>query len=143
VAAVEFAFLCPLILGLLVGIWEVGRMIEVEQIVSNAAREGGRQASTGSLTNAQVKQVVLQYLQVAGIPTTNAVVTVTDLTTNVDVSQAAYLDRIQVTVSVPYSDVQWSFLALVTNPSTQLYAQVTWITMVDAAYPTPPEPPVG
>ena len=71
VAAVEFAMILPVILTLLLGIWEVGRMIEIQQILYNAAREGGRQASTGQLTDAQVQTVVIQYLQTAGLPTTH------------------------------------------------------------------------
>ncbi len=47
VAAVELALLLPLILLLLMGLWEIGRAIDVQQLMSNAAREGGRQASTG------------------------------------------------------------------------------------------------
>src|SRR5262249_8726464 len=70
-AAVELALVLPLIIILLTGIWEVGRMVEVQQILSNAAREGARQASTGQITNADVEQVVVQYLNVAGIPTAN------------------------------------------------------------------------
>ena len=41
--AVCLLFLVPLLLGL----WEVGRLVEVEQFLNNAVREGGRQASTG------------------------------------------------------------------------------------------------
>ena len=49
VAAVEAALLLPLALLLMLGTWEVGRMVEVSQILNNAAREGGRSASTGSV----------------------------------------------------------------------------------------------
>lgn len=42
VAAVEAAVLLPLALMLMLGTWEVGRMVEVGQILNNAAREGGR-----------------------------------------------------------------------------------------------------
>src|SRR5437667_1399294 len=88
VAAVEFAVLIPFILTLLLGIWEVGRMIEVQQTVNNAAREAARQATTGQFTNTQIQQVAIQCLNVAGIPTGNAVVTVSDLTNPpLDVSQ--------------------------------------------------------
>ena len=143
-AIAEFAILMPIILALLVGIWEVGRMIEVQQMLSNAAREGGRQASTGQFTNTQIQQVVTQYLQVAGLPTGTVTVTVQDLTNaSLDVSAANYLDRLQVTVTIRFQDVRWSLLSLVTDSSTTLTAQTIWITMVDKPYPIPPEPPVG
>ncbi len=38
-AAVEMALLAPLMTTLLLGIWEVARMVEVQQLVNNAARE--------------------------------------------------------------------------------------------------------
>ena len=67
-AAVEAAVLLPLALMLMLGTWEVGRMVEVSQILNNAAREGGRSASTGQNTNSQVQQTVLNYLTNAGLP---------------------------------------------------------------------------
>jgi Flp pilus assembly protein TadG len=62
VAAVEFAFVLPFILILLLGMWEEGRAIQVNQILYNAAREGARQASTGVVTNSAAQQVVINYL---------------------------------------------------------------------------------
>ena len=78
VAAVEAALLLPVALILMLGTWEIGRMVEVEQILNNAAREGGRAASGGQDTNSQVQQVVLNYLQNAGLPSASATVTVSD-----------------------------------------------------------------
>ncbi|MBV8684955.1 MAG: pilus assembly protein, partial [Caulobacteraceae bacterium] len=51
---------------LLMGIIEVGRLIEMQQVLSNAVREGARQAATGQLNNTQVQAVVTQYITVAG-----------------------------------------------------------------------------
>ena len=110
VAAVEFAAVLPAIMILLVGIIEVGRLIEFQQVLSNAPREGGRQAATGQMTNAQVKQVVIDYVAAAGFTTTGMTVTVTDLTSGGDVSQANYLDRLQVSSTFPYSNVSWSLI---------------------------------
>ena len=43
VAAVELAFvLLFFLVPLVIGVWEVGRLIHVQQIVSNSAREGAR-----------------------------------------------------------------------------------------------------
>jgi Flp pilus assembly protein TadG len=41
----------PLILSIVAGLWEVGRVVEVQQLLANAAREAGRQAATGQYTN--------------------------------------------------------------------------------------------
>src|SRR6059058_4755881 len=79
-AAVEFAFLSPILLALLLGVWEVGRLAQVQQILTNAAREGARQAAGGKQTTAQVQQTVLNYLTNANINTTGTTVTLTNLT---------------------------------------------------------------
>src|SRR5262249_32800740 len=113
VAAVEFAFLLPVILTLLVGIWEVGRMIQIQQTLYNAAREGARQAASGQMTATQVKAVVTNYLTVAGVPTTNVNVTVNDLTNpGVDPTAATTLDKLQITITMPFQDVSWSVLSI-------------------------------
>jgi Flp pilus assembly protein TadG len=144
VAAVEFAVTLPLILTLLLGIWEVGRLIEMQQILHNATREAGRQASTGQLSTAQIQQIVTQYLAEQGVPTGNVVVTVTDLDTpSADPSQANYLDRIQITSTIPVSDVRWCLISLVTTPGQVITSQVEWVTMVDKPYPSDPTPPQG
>src|ERR1700732_4155253 len=89
-SAVELAFLLPLILLLIFAIWDGGRLVEVQQLLSNAAREGARQAATGSMldgaTGAQVnfmtsdvQQTVLNYLSRNGLNTSNVGVQFTEL----------------------------------------------------------------
>jgi Flp pilus assembly protein TadG len=143
VAAVEFAFVMPAILALLVGIWELGRLIEIQQLMTNAAREGARQAATGQYTKAQVQTIINQYLSVAGLPTTNVTSDAWDITSNCDPSAAVYQDCIQVNVSMPFKDVSWSVLSILIPPTFQLSTQVQWMTVVDKPYPSDPEPPVG
>ena len=99
VATVELAVVLPVLVTLFLGMCEVGRALNATILLQNAAAVGGRLASIGQSTNAQVKQAVLTYLTVSGIPTTNAVVTVSDLTQpGTDVGKAATLDKLQVTV---------------------------------------------
>jgi Flp pilus assembly protein TadG len=144
VAAVELALLLPFLLILLLGSWEVGRMVEVNQVLDNAVREGARQAASGQLTNAQIQQVVVAYLQNAGLPTGNVVVTVTDLTApGTDATAATQMDHFQVTVSMPFNDVRWVNLYLVSNSTSQLNAQATWFSLVDQVYPTTVTMPPG
>jgi Flp pilus assembly protein TadG len=50
-AAVEFAVVLPLIVLLLVGTWEVARLVQVHAILSNAVREGARIAAQGQVIN--------------------------------------------------------------------------------------------
>src|SRR5262249_62186798 len=118
-AGVEFAFLLPPILTLLVGIWEVGRLVGVQQLLTSAAREGGRQAAGGQRSNAEVKDVVTEYLNVAGVPTANVNVDVTNITSGKDCKSADYLDKIEVTVTLPFQDVRWSVLSIVGSDTFQ------------------------
>ena len=143
VAAVEFALVLPLILSLLLGVWEVGRLIQVNQILSNAAREGGRQASTGLLSNSEVQTAVTQYLDRAGLPTSHATVTVTNLTSGVDAKLADQMNQFQVTVTLPVADVKWIALSLVTSSNTTLSASASWSSLRDQSYPSTITQPSG
>jgi Flp pilus assembly protein TadG len=133
-AAVEFALVLPFLLVLVVGIWELGRMVEVQQILSNAAREAGRQASTGTYTNDQIISNVRDYLKDAGLPAqaaTNANITVTNTTSGKDAASAAELDHFVLTVSVAYSDLRWASLSLFTSSATNLTASAEWNSTKD------------
>jgi Flp pilus assembly protein TadG len=65
VAAVEFAVCLPVLFSILFGLWEVGRMTEVQNVVWNSAREGARDASMGQANLKAVASNVLLYLQSA------------------------------------------------------------------------------
>jgi Flp pilus assembly protein TadG len=131
-AAVELAVLLPTVLvPLILGIWEMGRVVEVQQVLDNAVREGGRQVSTGKQSNSQVQQVVLQYLADAGLNNNGAVVTVTNVTSGLDATQANQLDRFTVTVSLPYGDIGWTSLGVILSPSATLNASTNWYSMRD------------
>ena len=120
IAAVQFAMIAPLLATLLLGLWETGRAIQVFQIVSNAAREGARQAASAKYTKAQVQQSVFDYLVNANVPmhdtlppasvdltNTNATITVTNVTSGGEVFDANQLDKMTVFVSVPVKNYRW------------------------------------
>ena len=106
------AVLAPFVAALLVGLLEVGQMVQVNQILCNAAREGARKASTGINTYSDVQTTVANYLTNAGITNqTGLTVTVYDVTQSnsgpqFNPSTANWLDQLQVTVTLPYSNVQ-------------------------------------
>jgi Flp pilus assembly protein TadG len=138
------ACVLPLIVTLLLGTWEMGRYVEVQQIICDAAREGGRQASGGHLTNAQVVAAVTNYVKIAGLPTANLVVTISDLTNpGLDASQATALDQIKVAVSIPFKDVRWCALKLVTTNATNVNAYVIWYSALPVSYPDRVVSPIG
>ena len=61
-ALLEAALVTPLILLIMVGIFEVGRAYETWQVVTNAAREGARAAVVPNADPATVQALVQQYL---------------------------------------------------------------------------------
>ncbi|MCE2783019.1 TadE/TadG family type IV pilus assembly protein [Limnohabitans sp.] len=66
VAVVEFALILPILLVLLVGIVDVSLALYDKAVITNASREGARAgivARSPSLTDAQIQQVVQNYLQ--------------------------------------------------------------------------------
>lgn len=65
VAAVEFALCLPLIVVLLLGLLEVGRMTQVSNVLWNGAREAARNASLGENNLQAVAIELLSYLQSA------------------------------------------------------------------------------
>jgi len=120
VAAVEFGLTMPLLLIILVGIWEVGRMVQVKQIVSNAAREGARQASTGSRDYDAVNESVQAYLRNSGLNAGGVVVEIRNITTGddgpqYDASRSSQLDELEVMVSLPFENVRWAALDQITD----------------------------
>lgn len=65
VAAVEFAVCLPLMFTILFGLWEVGRVTEVQQVMWNSAREAARDSSLGQNNLLTVSNNLLAYLQSA------------------------------------------------------------------------------
>lgn len=65
VAAVEFALCLPVIVTLMLGILEVGRIVQVSNIMWNSARESARDASVGQDNLQTVAANMLSYLQSA------------------------------------------------------------------------------
>ena len=133
VAAVEFCVVLPLLVFCIFGIWEVGRMIEAQQILSNAAREAGRQASTGMLNQDGVRDVFLTYLarnQLSSTGYTFALANVTAPARN-QPDTCEQLDRWQLDVSIPASNIQWIPYGFFHNATTKLEVTVQWRSMKD------------
>lgn len=59
----EFALCLPLLVLILAGLWQVGRFVEVDGVLWNAARESARDASLGQNKLQTVASSTLSYLQ--------------------------------------------------------------------------------
>lgn len=72
-AMVEFAFVLPILLIVVLGIVDFGRAWNAHQVITDAAREGARTmvvAAVPEATDASVKQVVKDALTRAGLKAT-------------------------------------------------------------------------
>jgi Flp pilus assembly protein TadG len=92
IAAVEMALLAPVLMSFLLGLWEVGRYVMIENTLDNAAREASRLAASGAYfssnnrtttlaspstnTDYEIQKKVLLWLQASGVTTTGATVKV-------------------------------------------------------------------
>jgi Flp pilus assembly protein TadG len=102
-AAVEFAIVAPLFFLLIFGMIEFGRMVMVQQILTNASREGARKAVLDGSTATDVDNTVITHMSDARITVTAANITINPA----NPATANYGDPITVTVSVPFSEVSW------------------------------------
>ncbi|RUL88240.1 TadE/TadG family type IV pilus assembly protein [Tautonia sociabilis] len=143
VAAVELALVLPILLLFFFGLWEVGTLVGVRQVLGAAAREGGRQASTGQLTEAEVVGVVLDYLRLSGVPTDRVSVSVSNLTNPAaGPGAASQFDELEVVVTIPFDAVRKVDVRVITTDETTLSGRAVWYSMKDKPYPAPPEPTI-
>lgn len=115
-AAVEFAVVAPLFFLLVFGMIEFGRMIMVQQIITNASREGARIAVLDGTTSNEVTGAVENYLTGAGL--SGGSVTIDPNEPNL----AGYGEPVAVTVRIPFSQVSWLPSPMFVGGDTELSA---------------------
>lgn len=151
VAAVEMGWtFMVFVFPLVIGIWEVGRMVQVQQIVSNAAREGARLAgqgttirSDGTITQIRtstgtpnVRDVVYQYLLASGLTG----LTLSDIQVSFAFTSGGGTEPYEgiknqpfsVTVSVKWDKVRWVNLGVI-RPTWVTFT-VNWQMLVDEPF---------
>jgi len=118
-ATVEFAVLAPVLLLAVFGLIEFGRMIMVKQAVTNAAREGCREAALATtLSTSDVDTVVRNHLK-AVVPDYSNTSTLRVTCDPNSLSGITSGTPITVDVAVDFSDVTWlpgGFMNLAGNP---------------------------
>lgn len=129
VATVEFALTVPILFLVVFGLVEIGRGLMVEQLLSNAARDGARSAILGGATVADVETEVNSYLSGSEVTGTTITVTPNPLTA------AQGGDPVTVSVSVPYSSISW----LPTPRYLSGIVLESSVTMRREVFTTPPE----
>lgn len=98
---VEFAVVAPVFFLLVFGMIEYGRMVMVQQVITNASREGARVAVLDGSTAADVTTAASGLLTGASISGANISVTPNPP------SSAAYGAPVTVAVSVSFNQVSW------------------------------------
>lgn len=120
VVAVEFAFIAPVLLTIVLGLIELTRIYDAQYLLETAAREGARFAAMdregmlqpGETTNSKLTNDVKNFLASAGLPKNALDVSVVS---HADPSQSFDLDDpannfqlFDVVISVPYSSVSYT-----------------------------------
>jgi Flp pilus assembly protein TadG len=151
VAAMEMAVALPLVAILIFGIWDVGRMVEVQQLVCNAARDGARLAAVGSMLDSttgavknihasDVQKAVVSYLNQNGINTAGISVQFTDLSSPgvTDPYLASSMDHLRVSVQLPFNNVGMILVNNFTNTHAKtLASSADWYSMMDVSVTVP------
>lgn len=163
VATVEAAVVLSLLLvPVILGVWEVGRLVYAQQVVINAAREGARLAAQGRIVNRlgtpteitydsgtpNVKDTVYTAIVTGGLPGLARA----DVTTKFGFDgetpsaspskqpfQGLKNEKFTVYVSIPFEKVRWINLGLV-NPTIVEY-DVEWQMLVDDEFVVNPNLP--
>lgn len=142
--AVEAGIVLPMLIVIMFGVWEVGRMIQVNQMLINSAREGARLAAGGyvdgtPVTSAMVTQAVKDYMRAAQLPAAaynGAQVTLTCQATPTwtNPSDALPCDRFTVQVTIPagaaFNSMAWSLVTRFTGV-TSMSTTVGWMSLND------------
>jgi Flp pilus assembly protein TadG len=100
-AVVEFAVVVPVFFLLVFGMIEYGRLVMVQQVLTNASREGARVGVLDGATVTSVTSAVNNYLTSANINGSTTTVSPNPP------SSAAYGGSVTVTVSVGFNQVSW------------------------------------
>jgi Flp pilus assembly protein TadG len=112
-AAVEFAVVAPLLVLIVFGIVEVGRLVMVAQLATNGSREAARYAVQAAATPDAVTSYTESYMAAAGIPG-SAINSITIEQNGAagwaavsDLSLVAAGTPIRVTLSINFNRVSW------------------------------------
>jgi hypothetical protein len=102
----EFAIVLPIFLLAIIGIIEFGRAVMVQQILTNAAREGARRAIIQGATNDEVTELVGNYVDAGIGESPSREIGILDANNDsLDLESANSHDMIKVVVTVPYDEV--------------------------------------
>jgi Flp pilus assembly protein TadG len=100
---VEAAISIPLLLVLMVGIFEVGRAYQTWQVLTNAAREGARMSITPSSTPGTTTALIRQYMSDGALANASSAVVNVNKGSSIAVGGGTSVSASLVTVDYPFS----------------------------------------
>ena len=101
-AVIELALTLPLLLVIVMGIFDFGLMFQRYEVVTNAAREGARVGVLPNYTTADAQARAQQYLTSGGLSSSSATIDATVAATTFG-TPAKTVNQVTVTVAYPYT----------------------------------------
>ena len=123
-AMVETAICIPLLLVLMVGIFEVGRAYETWQVLTNAAREGARMAVTPTGSTADTTALVRQYMSNGQLTKAATATVVINEAASINVNGNP-VSASQVTVDYPFEFIMLQPVVRLVSPAATVGGPIT------------------
>jgi Flp pilus assembly protein TadG len=123
-AMVETAIVLPIILVLMVGIFEVGRAYETWQVLTNAAREGARMAVTPSGSVPTTTALIREYMAAGQLTKSASAVVVVNKTASITVNGNP-VSASAVTVDYPFEFIMLQPVVRLVAPSATVGGPLT------------------
>jgi Flp pilus assembly protein TadG len=101
-AVIELALTLPLLLVIVMGIFDFGLMFQRYEVVTNAAREGARVGVLPNYTPADAQARAQQYLTSGGLSSASATINAAVAATTFG-TPAKTVNQVTVTVAYPYT----------------------------------------
>ena len=109
----EMAIVLPIFLLLVLGIIEMGRVMMLNQMATNACREASRRAIVPGEAHGNVLKAAHKYLDASGVKQTGRVVEIRDSSGSVvDLSNINAHESVTVRIEFPYSENTWGFTSI-------------------------------
>jgi Flp pilus assembly protein TadG len=121
---VEAAITIPLLLVLMVGIFEVGRAYQTWQVLTNAAREGARMSITPSSTPANTTALVRQYMADGQLTNYSTAAVNVDKTSSINVNGTPVSASL-VTVDYPFTFIMLQPVVRLVVPGSTVGGPIT------------------